>query len=240
MKKTVLITGGAVGIGAAAARAFYDAGYSVAINYNSSEKEAFALSKELGGAYIYKADVSDEAAVSAMVSDVCGAYGTIDVLINNAGICKTDFVDAMPLSQWEQVFAVNVRGTFLCTKHTVPIMIRKKSGCIINISSIWGISGAAMESCYSASKGAVTAFTKACAKELGPSNIRVNAIAPGFIDTKMNSAVNEAARAAFCEETPLGRIGTPKEAASLALYLASSEAAFITGQVIACDGGYTI
>lgn len=237
MKKTVLVTGGAQGIGAAMSRAFYRAGYNVAINFNSSAAKAEELEKELCGAAIYRADVSDEASVKHMTNEVLCRFGQIDVLVNNAGICIPALIDEISLDDWEKTFAVNVRGTFLCTKHCIPSMIRRKAGCIINISSIWGVSGAAAESCYSASKGAVIAFTKACAKELGPSNIRVNAIAPGFIDTKMNADLSEEDRRAFCEQTPLMRIGAPEEVAAAALFLASEGAAFVTGQIIGCDGG---
>ncbi len=237
MKKTVLVTGGVQGIGAAISRAFYRAGYNVAINFNSSTAVAAELEKELCGAAVYRADISDEAAVKNMMTAAEAHFGQIDVLVNNAGICIPALIDEISLDDWEKTFAVNVRGTFLCTKHCIPSMIRRKAGCIVNISSIWGISGAAAESCYSASKGATIAFTKACAKELGPSGIRVNAIAPGFIDTKMNADISAEDRRAFCEQTPLMRIGTPEEVAAAVLFLASDGAAFVTGQIIGCDGG---
>lgn len=240
MSKTVFITGGARGIGAGIAKAFYNDGYNVVINYNKSEEKAINLQKELPGSLILKGDISCEKDVCDMIEKALAHFGKIDVLVNNAGVALNALVTDTSLSQWEDLFRINVTGTFLMSKYTAKEMIRNHSGKIINISSIWGISGSACESCYSASKGAVIAFTKSLAKELGPSGITVNCVAPGFIDTDMNKNVSNEDRDAFCAETPIGRIGTADEVAKSVLFLASDGADFITGQIIGCDGGAII
>ncbi len=240
MKKTVLITGASRGIGASIARTFYENGYNVAINYNKSEKEAQALLSELSGSLLVKGDVSDEFDAQRIVEETISHFGTLDVLINNAGVSSFNILGDIALSEWERVFKTNITGTFLVSKFASREMINKKSGCIINISSMWGITGASCESCYSASKGAVNAFTKALSKELAPSNIRVNAIAPGFIDTDMNKNITSEDKEEFINQTPLASIGTPEDVSALALFLASSGARFITGQIISCDGGIVI
>ena len=237
MPKTVFITGGARGIGKSCAELFYKNGYNVALCYSKSEKEALLLKKSLPGSLILKGDVSIEQDVKEMIENTVSHFGRIDVLINNAGISQTALVTDIELPQWEEVFAVNVRGTFLCAKYAAHNMIKNHSGKIINVSSIWGVCGSAMESCYSASKGAVISFTKALAKELGPSNITVNCIAPGFIDTDMNKNISQEDKKAFMDETPLGKIGTPEDVTKTMLFLASDGADFITGQVIGVDGG---
>ncbi len=240
MSKTVFITGSSRGIGRAAAELFYENGYNVVINYNSSEEEAQKLSQKLPGSLLLKGDVSKEKDVIEMIERAISHFGKIDVLINNAGISIVNLLEDTTLEEWERLFSVNVTGTFLASKYAARHMIENHSGKIINISSIWGISGASCESCYSASKGAVIAFTKALAKELGPSGIQVNCVAPGFIDTDMNSDVSPEDTKAFCDDTPLGRIGTPQDVAKTLLFLASEGADFITGQIIGCDGGVTI
>ena len=240
MNKTVFITGGARGIGKALTELFYKNGYNVAVNYSNSEKEASALKEKLAGILILKGDVSKEDDVRIMIDNAVSHFGKIDVLINNAGVCMSSLVTDISEKEWDRIFDINVKGTFLCTKYASKNMIHNHSGTIINISSIWGISGASCESCYSASKGAVIAFTKAVAKELGLSGIRVNCIAPGFINTDMNKNISPEDRQAFADETPLGRIGTPNEVAETALFLASDKASFITGQIIGCDGGVII
>lgn len=240
MSKTVFITGGSRGIGAAIARLFHLSGYNVAINYNNSEKDAQKLKEELPGCIILKGDMSNEKDVCDMLQKAIEHFGKIDVLVNNAGVSLSSLITDTSLADWEKVFSVNVTGTFLASKYAAKEMIKNHSGKIINISSIWGVSGASCESCYSASKGAVIAFTKALAKELGPSGITVNCVAPGFIDTDMNKNVSQEAAAAFCEDTPIGRIGKPEEVAKSVLFLASADADFITGQVLGCDGGAII
>lgn len=240
MSKTVFITGASRGIGAAAARLFYENGYNVVINYNNSVEKAKALADSLPGVLLMQGDVSKEEDVKRMVFAATKHFGKIDVLINNAGISYVNLLTDTTLEEWEKLFRVNVTGTFLMTKYVSENMLLNHSGKIINISSIWGISGASLESCYSATKGAVIAFTKALAKELGPSGITVNCVAPGFIDTDMNSDVTPEDTKAFCEDTPLGRIGTPEEVSKTLLFLASEGADFITGQIIGVDGGAII
>lgn len=240
MTKTVFITGSSRGIGAAIARLFHKNGYNVAINYNHSEKEAKELAASLPGSLLLKGDVSKENDVIEMFEKTVSHFGEIDVLVNNAGISSVKLITDTTLEEWERLFSINVTGTFLASKYAAKHMIKNHLGKIINISSIWGVSGASMESCYSASKGAVIAFTKALAKELGPSGITVNCVAPGFIDTDMNSDVSADEKDAFCEETPLGRIGTPDEVAKAVLFLASDNADFITGQILGVDGGVII
>ncbi len=240
MGKTVFITGASRGIGAAAAKLFYENGYNVVINYNNSEEAAKTLAAQLPGALLLQGDVSREEDVKRMITAATERFGKIDVLINNAGISYVNLLKDTSLSDWEKLFSVNVTGTFLMTKYVSENMISNHSGKIINISSIWGISGSSCESCYSATKGAVISFTKALAKELGPSGVTVNCVAPGFIDTDMNADVTPEDTKAFCDDTPLGRIGTPEEVSKTLLFLASEGADFITGQIIGVDGGAII
>ena len=240
MSKTVFITGGSRGIGRAIAEIFYKNGYNVAINYNQSEEKAIELEKLLPGSIILKGDVSNENDVKGMIDKAIKHFGRIDVLVNNAGVSVVKLLTDTELSEWEKLFSVNVTGTFLASKYAAKHMIANHSGKIINISSIWGISGASCESCYSASKGAVIAFSKALAKELGPSGITVNCVSPGFINTDMNSDLSLEEVNSFCEDTPLGRAGEAEEVAETVLFLASDSADFITGQVIGVDGGVII
>lgn len=237
MVKTVLITGASGGIGAEIARVFHKNGYNVALNFNRNEKKAEELQKELLGSIVLRGDVSVENDAKSIVEQTVKHFGKIDVLINNAGVSLLKLVTETTLEEWDRIFDINVKGTFLVTKYTVKDMLLRHNGKIINISSMWGISGASCESCYSASKGAVIAFTKALAKELGLSGITVNCIAPGFIDTAMNKDISKEAVQAFCEETPLGRIGNPVDVAKTTLFLASEAADFMTGQVLSVDGG---
>lgn len=240
--KTVLITGGSRGIGAETAKIFAKSGYNVAINYNNSKDAAQSLCNEikaLGGcAEIFKADVSDVGQAEKIVEDIIEKFGAIDVLVNNAGIALgqglfTDFTDA----DAKKVFDTNVFGMMNCSRAVIPHMVRQKSGKIINVSSIWGVCGGSCEVIYSSAKAAVIGFTKALAKELAPSGINVNCVAPGMIDTDMNSILSKEDMEAFCEEVPLGRIGLPKDVAESILFLASDGADYITGQTIVVDGG---
>lgn len=240
MGRTVFITGASRGIGAVAAELFYSNGYNVVINYNNSEKEAQLLSKKLPGSLALKGDVSSEKDVAQMFEKAISHFGKIDVLVNNAGVSFIKLLTDTTLEDWERLFKTNVTGTFLASKYAAENMIANHSGKIINVSSAWGRTGASCESCYSASKGAVIAFTKALAKELGPSGIAVNCIAPGFIDTDMNKEISPEDKKAFCDDIPLLRIGTPSEVAQTMLFLASDSASYITGQIIGCDGGAVI
>ena len=240
--KNVLITGGAGGIGSACARVFAENGYNVGISYMESEKEALLLKAELLEKGVdceaFYCDVSSRDDVESMFSQFEARLGNVDVLINNAGIAQQKLFLDITLWEWNRMIDTNLTGVFNTCQCALRNMVYNKSGSIVNISSIWGISGASCEAHYSASKAAVIALTKALAKEYGPSNIRVNAIAPGVIDTKMNAHLDEGDIEALAQNTALGRIGTPREAAEAAYFLASEKAAFITGQVLTIDGGF--
>ena len=233
MNKSALITGSSRGIGAAVARKLAQDGWDVVINYKESEDKALALAAELGCRAI-RADVSDPEAVQAMFREI----GPVGLLVCNAGICEYGLVTDLSPERWREIFAVNTEGMYHCCRAAIPGMVHEKAGCILTVSSVWGLYGASCEAAYSASKGAIIAFSKALAKELGPSGIRVNCIAPGVIETDMLAQFDFADKAALSEDTPLGRLGTPEDVAELAGFLASDKAAFITGQVIGCDGGF--
>lgn len=232
--RNVLITGASRGIGAETARAFARLGDRVFINYNKSEAEAKKLADELGGVAV-KADVSSSAEVKKMIDEI----GRVDVLVNNAGICGFHMLDAMTDDEWQKIIDVNLSSVFYCSRAVLPQMISRKCGAIINISSMWGICGASCEVAYSASKAGVIGLTKALSKEVGPSGIRVNCVAPGAIDTDMNKMLDSEAREAICDETPLGRFGTPKEVAEAIVFLAN-ENSFITGEVLNLSGGLVV
>lgn len=243
MKTTVLITGASRGIGAAAARVFAREGYRVAINYCQSRQEAERLCEELckdAAAMTVRADVGDVAEVEAMFCAVENRFGPIDVLVNNAGIAQPGLLQDVTDEEWRRMFAVNVDGAFYCCRRALPAMIRSGRGSIVNLSSVWGMTGASCEAAYSASKAAVIGLTKALAKEVGPSGIRVNCVAPGVVDTDMNAALDDQTRSDLQGETPLGRLGTPDDIAEAILFLASGRARFITGQVLSPNGGFVI
>lgn len=237
MAKTVLITGASRGIGRAAALLFGEKGWQVAVNYRENKAEAEKVARAVGGIAV-QADISDYNQAEAMVQTVAERFGQIDVLVNNAGIAQQKLFTDITEQDWETMFNVNIKGMFHCTKAAVRDMIRRKQGSIINLSSIWGITGASCEVHYSASKAAVIGFTKALAKELGPSNITVNCVAPGVIATDMNANLDEEAYSQLKEETPLGRIGSPEEVAEAIFHLAAAR--FTTGQVISPNGGIVI
>lgn len=240
MNKTVLITGASRGIGKACAKLFAEKGYNVVANYLNSEREAIELAEAHNNIMPVKADVSDEHQVSHMVELANRQFGDIDVLINNAGIAMQKLFTDTEKSEWDRLFDINVGGVFNCSREVAHGMIHNHRGRIINISSIWGVTGASCEVAYSATKAAVIGFTKALAKELGPSGICVNCIAPGIIETDMNSSIDAESMESLIDETPLQTIGKPRDIASMALYLASDDVSFITGQVFGVNGGFLI
>lgn len=238
MSKTVFITGGSGGIGSAAVRAFAEAGYNVAFTYNKNETAAKELVAEIPGSFMVQCDVASGESVNSAVDAVLSHFGKIDALINNAGIAEQILFTDITEEGWDRMLSVNLKSCFLAAKAVIPQMINRKSGAIINVSSMWGITGASCEVHYSAAKSGVIGLSKALAKELGPSGIRVNAVAPGVIDTAMNSHLDENAMSMLKEEIPLGKIGRPEEVAKTLLFLAENE--YITGQVITVDGGMVI
>lgn len=242
--KYALITGGSRGIGAAAARLFARRGWGVAVGWYRSDPRARALVRELQElgvpALAVRADVADPRQVEEMVDNVLENFCQLDILVCSAGISHAGLISQIDEAQWRRLFAVNVDGVHHCCRSVLPHMLSRKTGSIVTVSSMWGQVGASCEVAYSAAKGAVIAYTKALAKELGPSNIRVNCVAPGVIDTEMNAQLSPEDLAALADETPLGRIGTPEEAAAAIAFLASDEASFLTGQVVAPNGGLVI
>lgn len=240
MNKTVLITGGARGIGRGISEYFAEKGWNVIANYNLSEKEAFELSEKYPSITVIKADITNECEVKRMIDNIISEFGFVDCLINNAGVAVTELLQYNTVDDYNFIFDTNVKGTFLMTKEILPYMINEKKGKIINMSSMWGITGGASEVLYSASKSAVIGLTKALAKEVGPSGINVNCIAPGVIQTDMINNLSAEDIEALKYETPLEKIGTPLDIAKTAYFLASEDSDFITGQVLSVNGGIVI
>ncbi|MBQ9963859.1 MAG: 3-oxoacyl-ACP reductase FabG [Clostridia bacterium] len=240
--KTVLITGASRGIGAATARLFAASGYAVAVNYRSSHKEAESLVNEItqsgGEALAVCADVSDEQEATAMIKTVLNRFGHLDVLIHNAGIAQQKLLTDVTNDEWHRMMGVHLDAAFYCCKAAIPSMINRKSGRILLVSSMWGERGASCEVPYSAAKAGLIGFTKALAKELGPSQITVNCVAPGVICTDMCAGFDENTIRELGDSTSLNRLGTPKDVADSLLFLASDHASFITGQVLGVDGGF--
>lgn len=237
--KTVLITGGSRGIGAEMVRQFAKNGYRVAFTYVSSEEKARRLAAETGALAI-RCDARSEEETAVMAETVMKAFHHLDVLICNAGTAHTGLLQDMTVSEWDDLFALHVRGAFLASRAFLPGMISQRKGSIIFISSMWGQVGASCEAAYSACKAALIGLAKALAKETGPSGVRVNCIAPGVIDTDMLSGYTADDLAALCDETPLCRLGTPRDVARAALFLSGEDASFITGQVLGVSGGFVI
>lgn len=242
--KYALITGASGGIGAATARAFAQAGYGVAIHAHRSVDKLHALAQKLSALSVpvleVCADLSDPVQAKTMVDNVLEKFCQLDILVCCSGLSHVGLVTDIDPQQWKTLFGVNVDGMHYCCQAVLPHMVHRKEGCILTVSSMWGQVGASCEVAYSATKGAVIAYTKALAQEVGPSNIRVNCIAPGVIATEMNAHLSPEDMAALADETPLGRIGTPEECAACALFLASEGASFVTGQVLAPNGGLVI
>ncbi len=238
--KTVLVTGGSRGIGKSIVQKFADNGYNVILNYSKSEEAAYKLSEKYNNVKIFKADISNKKQVQEMIDYATSEFKKIDILINNAGISSTGLLQDLSEEELNRIFSVNVNGTFFCTQSVLPQMISRHEGKIINISSVWGLVGASNEVAYSASKAAIIGFTKALAKEVGPSNIRVNCIAPGIVMTDMVSDYTVEEFDDIRSQIPLERIGSTEDISNLAYFLASDDADYITGQVISPNGGWVI
>ena len=242
MKKTALITGASRGIGEGIARLFAQKGFHLALCCRNSEDTLLELARELRSQYhitvlCYVGNVGDHCFVEGMVQDALSHLGSIDVLVNNAGIAHIGLLSDMTISEWNELVSVNLTSVFSACKCVIPSMVRRQSGKIINISSVWGTVGASCEAAYSACKGGIHALTRALGKELAPSNIQVNAIACGMIDTSMNACFDEAECAAIVEEIPAGRMGTTRDVAELVLSLAEGHP-YLTGQILTLDGGW--
>ena len=230
---TIVITGGSRGIGAAAVALFAEKGWRVVFLYEKNHEAARAVSEKTGAEAIC-CDVADGEAVKAAF----GKIGPVDALICNAGICQYGLMSMTSEAEWDRIFAVNVKGIYHCVNAAMPSFLQKQSGCVITVSSMWGQVGASCEAAYSATKGAVIALTKALAKELGPSGVRVNCVAPGVILTDMCANVDPEILSEMAEEAPVGRNGKPEDVAEAFWYLAN--APFVTGQVLPVNGGYVI
>jgi len=241
--KVIVITGSGRGIGFTIANAFAEAKAKVIIIDISAEivEKAVAEIKKNGfQVYGYVGNVTDSSNIESIFADIVDKYGTIDCLINNAGITRDDLLLRMKEEDWQMVMDVNLKGSFFCTQKAFKYMIRNRNGCIINIASVIGITGNSGQANYAASKGGLIAFTKSCAKEFGSRNIRVNAVAPGFIETEMTASLSPEIRAEYAKAIPLQKMGTSRDVANVCLFLASEAGSYITGQTIAVDGGLTM
>ncbi|MBP3486920.1 MAG: 3-oxoacyl-ACP reductase FabG [Roseburia sp.] len=242
MNKTVLVTGASRGIGSAIARAFAREGCRLIINCSKSPDALSALATELqttchSEILTSVGDISDYSYTEQLFDQIAARFGGADIVVNNAGISHIGLLGDMTIEEWNHIISVNLTSAFSTSKLAIPYMLHRKSGKIINISSIWGNVGASCEVAYSACKGGLNAFTRALAKELAPSNIQVNAIACGVIDTEMNACFSDEERKALEDEIPAGRFGTPDEVAALAVQLATGNE-YLTGQIITLDGGF--
>ena len=244
MEKIALVTGSSRGIGRAIARELAREGWKVCINYRVRRDCAESLLEEIsafgGEAMIYGADVSRREDVNAMVAAIKANWGEVSLLVNNAGVAGQALFQDVTDELWHRYFSVNVDGAFHAIQAVLPPMLREHAGCIINVSSMWGLRGASCEVTYSCTKAALIAMSRSLALELAPTNIRVNCIAPGVIKTDMLDALPAEVLPQLAEETPLRRLGTPEDIAHLAVFLASDKSSFITGQVITADGGFIV
>lgn len=238
--KTVLITGASGGIGAQIAKELNGAGYRVALTYNKNRTAAEELCAQLNNAQAFHCDFSSFSSVEKLYTDVLDAFGRVDAVVNNAGTAFAGLVQDMTEAEILSVINTDLNGVIYSTKFAAGHMVKNHSGVIVNIASVWGVAGASYEAVYSAAKGGVVTFTKAMAKELGPSGIRVNCISPGVIKTKMLDCYTADDLQALAEETPLGRIGTPDDVAKAVKFLISDDASFITGQNLIVDGGFIL
>lgn len=238
----IIITGGSRGIGKCLVENLARDGHNILLNYNKSEKQAKKIQEDLKAEgiiiEIFKADVSKKIEVKALVEFALKKWENIDVLVNNAGIAKLQMFQDITEDDWNEIINTNLKSAFYTTQEVLPNMLHRKDGIIINISSIWGLVGASCETVYSISKAGLDAMTKSLAKELGPSNIRINSIAPGVINTEMNSKLDEHIKNEIKAETPLGKIGKPIDIYKCVKWLIEDE--FTTGQIISVNGGYVI
>lgn len=239
-QKTVLVTGGSKGIGKSIVCKFAENGYNVILNYNKSFDSANKIKEKYSNVEIFKADITNKNEVLSMIDFANNKFGKIDILINNAGISSSSLLQEMSDDEWNRIFNVNVTGTYNVTKAVLPQMISRHNGKIINMSSIWGITGASNEVAYSASKAAIIGFSKALAKEVGPSGITVNTIAPGIVMTDMVSNYTMEEFEAITNQIPLSKIGSTIDIANTVFFIASDNADYITGQVISPNGGWVI
>ena len=244
MEKIALVTGSSRGIGRAIAAQLARDGWAVCINYiqrrDCAEELAAQLAAEGCRVMVCQADVADKAAVDAMVRSIETTFGPVSLLVNNAGIAGQDLFQDVTPEMWRRYFAVNVDGAYHTTQAVLPHMLHEHEGCIINISSIWGLRGSSCESAYSATKHALVGLSRSLAAELAPSGIRVNCVAPGVIRTDMLNALPAEYLPQLTQETPLGRLGTPEDIAHAVAFLADEKASFITGQVLTADGGFLL
>lgn len=244
MKKTALVTGSSRGIGRAIALRLAQEGYALCINCVERLDLASALAERInaqgGSAMAYQADVSDASQVSDMLGGIKRALGPVSLLVNNAGIAGQMLFQDITQEQWRRYLGVNLDGAFNCCQAVLPDMLHEKRGCIVNISSIWGLRGASCEVAYSCTKAALIGLTRSLAMELAPSGIRVNCVCPGVIDTDMLSALPGQTLSELARQTPMGRLGTPDDVAGAVAYFASDRASFVTGQVLCADGGFIV